>query len=227
MDKPNLSEALSEIDKSLNFIQELSKETDRGCALMATSYLDFMLERLLRSKLIGSKKELDQLLNFTGPFGTFSSRIKGCYSLGIINKVIKSDLEKIRAIRNVYGHSYESLDFSTPEIYNLTLQLQENLYSPDQKNGRTRFTNTVHIVASTIDHQINHFPKFHEPTIETWFDRKKMNKDEVYQLAKIMANFLDKKGKLDYKSAGTFFKEVISELLDAKENSNGRQIGSK
>jgi DNA-binding MltR family transcriptional regulator len=70
----------------MNFRRELTKETDRGCALMAASFLDYELEKLLREKLVGSKNHLDTLFEFNGPLGTFSSRIRLSYSLGLIPK---------------------------------------------------------------------------------------------------------------------------------------------
>ena len=51
---------------------QLDSETDRGCSLMAASYLDYELERLLREKLVGGKKHLDLLFDYSGPLGTFS-----------------------------------------------------------------------------------------------------------------------------------------------------------
>ena len=52
----------------MEFRNQLDSETDRGCSLMAASYLDYELERLLREKLVGEKKHLDLLFYFRTSF---------------------------------------------------------------------------------------------------------------------------------------------------------------
>ncbi|GAA4083465.1 hypothetical protein [Mucilaginibacter panaciglaebae] len=70
-------------EEVMSFRQELTKETDRGCALMAGSFLEFELQKLIASKLVGTSKVINELFDFNGPLGTFSSRIKMSYSLGL------------------------------------------------------------------------------------------------------------------------------------------------
>lgn len=51
--------------------RELTKESDRGCALMAASFLENELMVLLNSKLVGDKKFKEDLFEFNGPLGNF------------------------------------------------------------------------------------------------------------------------------------------------------------
>ena len=70
----------------ISFRRELTKESDRGCALLAASHLEYMLEKALRKRLCGSKNHLDTLFSFNGPLGTFSGRILIIYSIGLFSK---------------------------------------------------------------------------------------------------------------------------------------------
>jgi len=72
--------------EGIAFRRELTKESDRGCALLAAAHLDYMLESVLRKKMIGSKNHLDSLFNFNGPVGTFSGRILLAHSIGLLSK---------------------------------------------------------------------------------------------------------------------------------------------
>jgi hypothetical protein len=65
----------NDMNEYIYFRKELTSESDRGCALLAASHLDFLLEKLLSIKLIGTKKQKKQIFDFNGPLGTFSGRI--------------------------------------------------------------------------------------------------------------------------------------------------------
>ncbi|TKD61910.1 MltR family transcriptional regulator [Flavobacterium sp. ASW18X] len=129
---------------------ELNNETDRGCCLVATSYLDFELERMLKKKLVGSNKHLKSLFEFSGPLGTFSSKINLSYSLGFISKTSLTDLHTIRKIRNDFGHSYESLSFETESVRQRINLLKSNFYTPGEIRPRGVFTNTVYGIMAEI-----------------------------------------------------------------------------
>ena len=51
--------------KSIKFRNELSKESDRGCALFAAAHIDFLLEIFLNTVYIGNKKHHDSLCECT------------------------------------------------------------------------------------------------------------------------------------------------------------------
>src|SRR5690606_30701176 len=87
----------------IEFRRELSKESDRGCAMLAASHIDYMLELLLTRIMAGNKSHHEQLFSFNGPFGTFSSKILVCYSLGLISSDALTDIQIIRKIRNEFG----------------------------------------------------------------------------------------------------------------------------
>jgi len=132
----------------IQFRRELTNESDRGCALLAASHIDYLLEEALKSKLIGSKNEFNTLFDFNGPLGNFSSRISISYSIGLITKEEKLDLQIIRSIRNKFGHSPIAINFESPDVSSLCNNLRlKNKY---KQNNRETFLTSVSLVTGTL-----------------------------------------------------------------------------
>lgn len=134
----------------ISFRRELTKESDRGCALLSASHLEYMLEKALRKRLCGSKNHLDSLFNFNGPLGTFSGRILITYSIGLFSKNHLNDIQLIRKIRNEFGHSADIISFDDPKIAKLTggLKLVANSKA---NNSRKRFISSVSFISGTLE----------------------------------------------------------------------------
>jgi len=97
--------------------EELTKESDRGCCLVAAAYMELELKNIISNFLIDmSQKESNELFNYTGPIGTFSSKIKLAYSLGLISKEISFFINQLRAIRNIAAHLEDPFDFREKKI---------------------------------------------------------------------------------------------------------------
>ncbi len=92
----------------------LRKESDRGLALVGASAIDEHLSRLLRGFFIEDKRAADALLSVDRPLGTFSSRIKLAYLLGLLEQAQYRELEAIRTIRNGCAHTIEDVDLGKP-----------------------------------------------------------------------------------------------------------------
>lgn len=137
-----------EIIDYIDFRRELTKESDRGCALLAASHLDYLLELMLKSKLIGTPKQLDSLFDFNGPLGTFSAKILMSFSLGLISKVRMNDLQTIRKIRNDFGHSASVINFTSEKINSLCNNLK--LIRKSNNCARSKFITSVGFVSGAI-----------------------------------------------------------------------------
>jgi DNA-binding MltR family transcriptional regulator len=96
-------------------MHELEKESDRGCALAASSYLEDRLQQLLRTRMVDHPM-IDELFKGTDALSTFSARIKLAFALGIISNEVRLDLDAIRDIRNNFGHVLELQDFTHTEV---------------------------------------------------------------------------------------------------------------
>jgi DNA-binding MltR family transcriptional regulator len=94
----------------------LGKETDRGCALLAASYIETALGHLIQSVLLEDKNLIKDMFTGTGPLATFSSRINMAYLLGLIGRKAMGDLHIIRKIRNDFAHKPEDIKFTDEPI---------------------------------------------------------------------------------------------------------------
>lgn len=144
-------EHIESLKKVFKLRTELDKESDRGTILMATSFLDYELQKLFEYYLIGNKKFLDEMLSGQGSLATFSSRIKLAYSLGLISKLTMDDLNITRKIRNECGHNYEAITFENQPLKQQVYSLKSSIYAGDNKiNPRKLFINNVFIILSEI-----------------------------------------------------------------------------
>lgn len=144
-------EQIETLKKVFKLRKELDKESDRGSILMATSFLDYELQKLFEFYLIGNKKTLDEMFSGQGSLATFSSRIKLAYCLGLISKLTMDDLNIIRRIRNDCGHNYETISLEDQIIKQRIYSLKSSLYAGNNKiNPRKIFINNVFVILSEI-----------------------------------------------------------------------------
>jgi DNA-binding MltR family transcriptional regulator len=102
------------------FRKALTEESDRGCALFATAYLDKALSDLLYVSVVyeKAKKIEKELFDFNSPLGTFSARIKMAYYMGKISKATRRDLDLLRDIRNKFAHHPNIVTFNDKAVAN-------------------------------------------------------------------------------------------------------------
>lgn len=144
------AELKSSMLEYMAFRRELTKESDRGCALLAAANLDSMLEDLLRRKLIGSKAHKDSLFGYTGPVGSFSSRILLSYSIGLISEDCLHDIQIIRKIRNDFGHMPTIISFEDDKMKSLCQSLRLNAYAKSVR-ARQKFVNSVSGISGQLE----------------------------------------------------------------------------
>jgi len=77
---------------------------DRAIAIVGATFLDTLLEHILVNFLVDDAKEVQRLLDYDQPFGTYGNRIRGAYCLGLIDSVIRDDLRLVGKIRNRFAH---------------------------------------------------------------------------------------------------------------------------
>lgn len=102
-----------------DFTTTLDKESDRGVILICASTIDCFLKDLMEkylNKNKGRKKEISKLFEYPNPLNSFASKIQMSYCLGLIQKEMYEDFERIRKIRNTFAHGYDYKDFATHEI---------------------------------------------------------------------------------------------------------------
>ena len=85
----------------------LAERGPRPLIIIGAPKVDELLLEILRSYLLpkGVKpKEQDELLEGDSPLGTFSSRIKMCRRLGLIDAKLCTALDRLRVLRNSSAH---------------------------------------------------------------------------------------------------------------------------
>jgi hypothetical protein len=108
-----------------SFNNQLSKESDRGVALVAASSLDVLLKRLILNSIIDDQKIKKKL--FSGPGAALSSlynKTNLAMGMGLISSEDFHDLTIIREIRNKFAHSIHELNFDEKGIKKQVRELQ-------------------------------------------------------------------------------------------------------
>lgn len=135
-------------------VNELEKESDRGCALVAAAYLENEITALLESFLVKQDKNANkELFDFNGPLGTFSSKIKISFALGLISKESRTSLNVIRKIRNDFAHLQTPLNFDDRDIQQKINTLLPS-YNVSEMPYREKFIKKVQALVAVIHFSI-------------------------------------------------------------------------
>ncbi|WP_146184921.1 hypothetical protein [Agromyces badenianii] len=110
---------------------ELQQQSDRGLAVLGSAGLEFLLEQLLRARIL-DRSDTSQLFGGSGAFSTFSARIAAVFAMGLISRDEHGDLQTIRKIRNRLTHSVADASLDTQQNRDLCqkLVLCERLFAP-------------------------------------------------------------------------------------------------
>ena len=96
-----LQDALLEFNKLFNY----DEPDDRSIALVGSIFLETLLEHILWAFLVDDANEVEKLLKYDQPLGTFSGKITMTYCLGLIYRPVRNDLHLARKIRNEFAHN--------------------------------------------------------------------------------------------------------------------------
>lgn len=110
MDKDNLFNDLNKLNGYLDTLDE------RGLILSLAAFSEDSLGKMLLTFMFDNKASHELIEGFNAPLGTFSSRIKACFSLGLITECQYKDLELLRRIRNKSSHSWENISIEDKDI---------------------------------------------------------------------------------------------------------------
>jgi len=103
----DLQKALLEFNNLFSY----TEKDDRTIAILGGTFLEMMLEHILLAFLPENNKDVEKLMDYNQPLGSFSNKITIAYCLGLIDEAIKDDLTYIRKIRNEFAHDlYASFD---------------------------------------------------------------------------------------------------------------------
>jgi hypothetical protein len=104
-----------DLHKMNEMVGTFHKESDRGAAILAGSFVEHYLGLFLRSKTI-DEKIAEKLFDAMGPLASFSQRIAIAYAFGFIDKHQHTDLDLVRKIRNHFAHNPLNGTFQDNEV---------------------------------------------------------------------------------------------------------------
>ena len=124
----------------------------RAVALIASSVLDTVLESAIKFHFIelGKRRFNAIFRNPTAPLSTFSAKITIGHALGIYGDELRSQMDRIRAIRNAFAHAMLSISFDDPVVAAVCLKLSPqrllprgHQYQGEENTPRERFVVTT------------------------------------------------------------------------------------
>jgi DNA-binding MltR family transcriptional regulator len=114
---PDPPEPEDEVFGGINLLtRSLRDLDDRGLVLSLAAFAEEALGELLKAFMTPSEATIQLVQGFNAPLGTFSSRIKAAYAIGLITKEQFLDLEHLRKIRNEFAHSWKPVDISKQKV---------------------------------------------------------------------------------------------------------------
>ena len=123
MDKPLASKTPPHLNRFMEFIADLNKETERGAALVSASMIDELLGRTIEAFLLENGGSKFLLSGGNPPLGTLASKIAASFAMGLISETEHDECSTIRKIRNEFAHQL-GVSFGTPAIAKLCDKLK-------------------------------------------------------------------------------------------------------
>jgi DNA-binding MltR family transcriptional regulator len=138
--------------------QEVLTDGPRGAVMVAIAFLDDYLIKLIRRRFVAlTEDEQESLFAPDRPLGSFSSRIKVAYALGIYGRKTSHDLNILRDIRNVFAHGLRKMDFETPEVKELISSLHciKDIEKYDILSSREAFFEITAVLLSHLSLKVS------------------------------------------------------------------------
>jgi hypothetical protein len=83
------------------------EKNERAAAVVGGAFLDTILEHIIVNFLVDDEKEVERLLSPEQALGTYGSRVRFVYCVGLIGKIVRDDLRLVGKIRNRFAHDLE------------------------------------------------------------------------------------------------------------------------
>jgi hypothetical protein len=78
------------------FLPELNKETDRGMVLIATSFIDELMRRILLAFFVEGETSSSLVEGFNAPLGSLATRSAAAFALGLISEQELKEADTLR-----------------------------------------------------------------------------------------------------------------------------------
>ncbi|GAB2901733.1 MltR family transcriptional regulator [Paralcaligenes ginsengisoli] len=124
----------------------LHDHDERSLILSLAAFANEALGRLIEAFMLPVAASKDLLTGFNAPLGTFSSRIKASYALGLINEEQFKDFEYLRKIRNEFAHAWEHVSLKQDRLVSYARNMSFSYLDddfPETNADKCRFSVSV------------------------------------------------------------------------------------
>lgn len=119
------------------FLPELNKESDRGCVMVACSFLDELLRKILLAFFVDVDTSGKLVEGFNAPLGTISTRAAAAYALALISEQEFVEIETLRRVRNRFAHAVH-ISFDAQDIGDLCRNLTFSARGSERERQSSR-----------------------------------------------------------------------------------------
>jgi DNA-binding MltR family transcriptional regulator len=131
-------------------VQSFHNETDRAATILAASFVDCFLEKLLKHFMVDDAIT-DELFKGHGPLATFAAKTDCAYSFGIINTSLHRELKFIRKIRNHFAHHPSDTSFDDSPVSEFCSELR---LGGQQETRKSTYLISVGLAVGTMHNAI-------------------------------------------------------------------------
>lgn len=119
----SLEEVLTKKTEAPKYIKEIvdktllrNVESQRAYAIIITSYIDDLLSKVIKTRLVVPVSENDELFNQHGPLYNFGAKLAVAYRMGLISEELRFTLNILRKIRDNFAHTHTELSFEDSRV---------------------------------------------------------------------------------------------------------------
>lgn len=139
----------SNLKEDLEAFDALQKDSDRGAAIIAASFVEELLEEKIKHLMrddAEAKKELTEIFRSSGPLGSFSAKIQFGFLMRLYGTKAYKELVIIKDVRNKFAHTVNHLNFKTQAICDKVknLKLVEGYIQPKMTLPKLKGTPFIH-----------------------------------------------------------------------------------
>ena len=145
-----------------NFVEDIHGKSDRAVAIVGAAHLNAHLEQMLTSFFIPDSDDVRALLGNDRPLGTFASRIRMAYVLGLISQEEREDLWAINEIREFFIREMGEISFADDPLREWCFLLQlpnKVLLSGESRSPRRLFVFAVALLTRQLTLRIEQAEK--------------------------------------------------------------------
>ncbi len=129
-----------------NFLKDIHGKSDRSVAIVGSALVNAHLEQLLTGFFVDDEAAVRALLGSDRPVGTFGSRIRLAYLLGLVSREEREDLTAVSQVDEAFTRDLGELGFDDLPVRGWCLDLRlpnKILLAGENRTPRRMFVFTI------------------------------------------------------------------------------------